>query len=239
MNRIALALLFGMLFLGGGAAQPAGPASSVGPEWTEVCLRLALSPDQVLEVNRLARMIDGQARHDRTQNVGDPKALIAAAGLRNQLVDRHLLTLIAGEQIEKYRQWQADRDRDWQFLYLREGLLLSEAQGVAVRQVLSEYEQRIREQIEEDRLRDQGEGREENLTLDPGRSRSGMDRDRASWEQPSRSGGERSRLDWLEEQKLRRIQTLLTAEQLPLFRVVQKLILDQMAIQRKREPPSR
>lgn len=251
MNRI-MAVLLGLLAFGMLAAQSADSPAPVGKEWRELATLLSLAPEQEAEMRRLARMIVSQARLDREQNAADPKGLIAAANLRQQLVDRHMLSLLDPSQTERYRGWQAKRDAEWEFLYWHEGLQLTDGQCVAVRTILSEYEAELRiEREEAQQPQDESGEYQGGLRggmpggvpgpggFSPGTTSTtgGMDKDRGSWEKRERRVDD-SRFERLAGKKDKQVQALLTPAQLAHFKVVARLIEGKRESERKRLPGS-
>ena len=251
MNR-RIAMLLGLFACGLLAAQTADSPAPAGKEWRELGALLSLSPEQTAEVGRLARMIESQARLDREQNAADPKGLIAAANLRQQLVDRHLLSLLDPAQTERYRGWQAKRDAEWEFLYWHEGLQLTEDQCLAVHTILSEYETNLRIEREEAQQPQDEPGEYQGGMpgglpgglpgqggFAPGTTSSsgGMDKDRGSWEKRERRVDD-SRFERLAGKKDKQVQALLTPAQLVHFKVVARLIEGKRESERKRLPGS-
>ena len=108
-------------------------------ELKDLTTRLSLTDQQAQEVQRLLKMIDGQARADRERCADDPRALIPAAEQRQQMEDRYLESMLEPQQIERYQEVREQRKRDWEYLYLREGLRLSVDQCITVRAILDEY----------------------------------------------------------------------------------------------------
>ncbi len=206
-------------------------------ELKELITRLGLADPQVLEVQRLLKMIDGQARVDRERCADDPRALIPAAEQRQQMEDRYLESILEPEQIERYREVQEQRKRDWEFLYLREGLRLSVDQCVTVRAILDEYG-RKRRTVREG-MSDRGDGPRGHGNGDRGgggRMGGGM---RGSRGDMGPGGGMRGDDEQIANAKEKQIREILTPTQKKMFKDVQKMIQQKRESFREMFEPSR
>ena len=140
------------------AAEPNAPRKD---ELNEFATRLNLSGLQIQEVERFLKMIEGQARADRERCTGNAQALIAAAEQRQLMEERHLESILELDQMERYQDIKELRKRDWEYLYYREGLLLTASQCVSVRAILDEFTRKRKIMGEEMKNHgDQGGGRE-------------------------------------------------------------------------------
>ncbi len=54
-------------------------------------------------------------------------------------MDERLESILTPEQHSEYRKWKIQRDREWEFHYLLEGLLLTDQQAVFVKAIVEEF----------------------------------------------------------------------------------------------------
>lgn len=205
-------------------------------ELNELTTRLVLTDRQVPEVRRLLKMIDGQARADRERCADDPRALIPAAEQREQMEDRYLESILEPEQIEGYQEIKERRKRDWEFLYLREGLRLSFEQCVSVRAILDEYGRKRKAMSEETKGHRDGPGDHGNDDRGGGRmgrggTGFGMGREggmgggvRGDRGDMGPQGGIRGDVEQIANEQGKRIKEILTPIQKKMFKDVQKMM---------------
>jgi hypothetical protein len=233
---------------------PLSRAAIPDEPWTgelkELTTQLSLTDPQVLEAQRLLKMIDGQARVDRERCADDPRALIPAAEQRQQMEDRYLESVLEPEQIGRYREVQEQRKRDWEFLYFREGLRLSVNQCVTVRAILDEYGRKRRTAREG--MRGHGDGPRGHGNGDRGGGRMGGGSGLGMGGEGGMGGGMRGGRgdmgpgegmrgddEQIANAEEKQIREILTPTQKKMFKDVQKMIQQKRESFRKMFEPSR
>jgi hypothetical protein len=115
---------------------------------------LRLTDEQVLQVEKIFKMAQGQAEKDVESFKGNALGLIEAARRRLRMIDYHIENLLNPEQKIVYAAHKKNRSRHEEFFILTEGLLLTEDQQVKVRIILDEYHEKLKSQ--RDKMRKQG-----------------------------------------------------------------------------------
>ena len=215
---------------------------AVGPDepWTgelkELTTQLSLTNQQVQDTQRLLQMIDAQALADRERCADDPRALIPAAEQRQQMEDRYLESVLEPEQIEKYQEVKEQRKRDWEYLYLREGLRLSFDQCITARAILDEYGRKRKAMGE--KMKGRGDGTRGRGNDDRGGGRmggggTGFGMEREGGMRGGMGGGRggmgpggamRGDGEQIESEIGKQIKEILTPQQKKVLRDVQKMI---------------
>ncbi len=152
---LVLLLLFSAILV----IVPAEAPDSYAAELKTLTESLKLTEPQIAEAGKILTMIHSQAQKDWEQHADNPEALIQAARLRQQLTDDRLEAILTPEQHAEYRKLKIQRDRDWEYFYLQEGLQLSEQQGVAIRAIVDEYRKKWGAVMPENGTRMGGAGR--------------------------------------------------------------------------------
>lgn len=237
-RHVCLVAVLMVFFQASRAAVPDAPWAG---ELKELTTRLGLTERQIPEIHRLLKMIDGQARADRERCADDPRALIPAAEQRQQMEDRYLESILEPEQIDRYLEVKEQKKRDWEFMYLREGLRLSVDQCITVRAIMDEYGRKRKTMGEDMRSRGDGERGRGNGNRGGGRMGGGgtgfgmggeggmgggMRGGRGDMGPEGGMGGAGERI---ENEKGKQIKEILTPDQKKMFKDVQKMV------QQKRE----
>ncbi len=137
LQRIVLAAL--LLFFIRPYSMPAETADAESVEWKDLTGALHLTGPQAATADQIWKGIQAQAVKDREQNIDNPEALIQQVRLRQQTADERLESVLTPEQLTGYRKLKIQRDRNWEYLYLREGLDLTNQQGPVVKAIVDEY----------------------------------------------------------------------------------------------------
>ncbi|HLP46535.1 MAG TPA: hypothetical protein VK469_11330, partial [Candidatus Kapabacteria bacterium] len=102
----------------------------------ELQVQLQLTEEQGARVVKIFKMAQSQALMDRENFKGNALALIQAALRRRDMTDGLVEGSLTPEQKPAFVEYKQKRKWTEELFYLNEGLLLSEAQSVQVKQIL-------------------------------------------------------------------------------------------------------
>jgi hypothetical protein len=201
------------------AGFPAGTTDSESDEWKNLTEALRLTGPQAAAAEKIGDEIRAQAVKEREQYAEKPESLIQQARLRQQTADERLESALTPEQLVEFRKLKIQRDRDWEYLYLREGLDLSEQQGRVVKRIVDEYRSKL-----EAALPGGGESTGSRNSLKDGRlvGSSGLDlgmgmqgerRGSGAYQGTGAGGGKTARMTEVELERNSRILGVLTETQ--------------------------
>ena len=194
-------------------------SDTIGAELKILVDALHLSGPKIAEAETILRAIQSQAQKDREQYVDNPEALIQQARIRQQSADERLESVLTAEQLVEFRKLKIQRDRDWEYLYLREGLGLTEQQGPIIKAIVDEYRSKW-----ESTLPGGGESTGDRNELKEGKSKrgGGLDvemgkpgdmRGSGAYQGKGSADGKSGRMTQMELEENRRIYGVLTETQ--------------------------
>ncbi|HLP59632.1 MAG TPA: hypothetical protein VK186_12410 [Candidatus Deferrimicrobium sp.] len=114
----------------------------------ELQVQLQLTEEQVARVVKIFKMAQSQALMDRENFKGNALALIQAALRRRDMTDGLVEGSLTPEQKPAFVEYKQKRKWTEELFYLNEGLLLSEAQSVQVKQILDEHRELLKAERE-------------------------------------------------------------------------------------------
>jgi hypothetical protein len=201
------------------AGFPAGTADSENDQWKMLIDALRLTGPQVTEADKIGIEIRAQAVKEREQYAEKPESLIQQARLRQQTADERLESVLTSEQRVEFRKLKIQRDRDWEYMYLQEGLDLNEQQGRIVKRIVDEYRSKLeaalpggvestgsRNSLKDGRLGGSG-------GLDLGMGMQGGRRGSGAYQGTGAGGGKTARMTEVELERNSRILGVLTDPQ--------------------------
>lgn len=174
--------------------------------------QLNLTEAQVSQVEKVLKMVGGQASMDRETFKGNPEALITAAKRRLDMIDTQIENMITPEQMAKFDYYKKQRMRKWEFFMIKEGLVLNQDESEAIEDIIDKYsfgQGGMREPMGGD-FGGGGPGR-------PGGPGGGMMRG-------GRPGGRMNPMKQIESKKNSEIKKVLTKEQWKQYKIIKKLI---------------